>query len=532
MNKNLPKYLINIWKFTRSNIRYFLVLLVFLFVLAVGKNLNPRPVDESLVSRVDSLTKLERGVYEISAAGQSLKIENLSQLSRGDGFRVLMDIESNNGNYPQLDLTRNNDLEMYKLKISLQSSTGRKKLIQILDLKNNSVVKNVEILGVADDRYSILVLDRDNIESKIAITVQNLKLNRINTVGGALPQLKSTVSGQTDESKIIQSNSLGNIGKGYQFNDKNQSIGQVFTAESDSISGVDFKINTIGSGGLGNYFLELREVAESPTGIKVGANRLAYYYFKMDDLEKLQYGQNSYHFPIGAKLIKGIKYFIGLNNESVSTNYFNNLRLLDCQSDSFNGFGLSVKNGESARLNNFYFNLFGVTYSKISGEPILTGATVEDLGQGEGSYHYRSNQSATDFLDIFSVNSTTNPTIVYYDNVQQGITGLSQNNTEFTYKFNTVYPFKQMSINLSRYQGEVRKPQVSYSYDNQNWKNLIFSPSGPEVGSDTQLDQTILGDGRQSQIYLKITYDPTGFKSTSNLFGVSDVEANADLIIK
>jgi hypothetical protein len=132
---------------------------------------------------------------------------------------------------------------------------------------------------------------------------------------------------------------------------------------------------------------------------------------------------------------------------------------------------------------------------------------------------------------LFSVKSSTGLALVYYDNVQRGISGKAQNNTEFIYKFDTIYPFKKMNIALSCYGGEAYESLVSYSYDNENWHQLDLEVDKVTLKRKNTLNQSIDGGDQISQVFIKVTYNPDSPEASIDLFGISDIEVNADLMI-
>jgi len=521
-----------IWFQIKKNARYLLIFFIFIFVLTTGKNLTQEPTDDSLVNIVENLTKLEQGIYEISESESSLKIDDIGQLNRGDSFRIWFDLDFGNNVSNHSDSMINLGSRDYGLDISLLNIYGDKKLLRTIDFKRNSNNKTIEIVGIADNRYSNLLFEKRDIDYSGVIKISNFRINRLNVINESLlNQLKTSISGATDKDQIILESPSTKVGGGYDLDGGGGTIGQVFTAEDELVSAINLKIETIGSGGLGNYYLELREIEENGDTIKLSSQRLTYYFFSAEDLNELRYGSNSYHFPIGAKLKKGQKYFIGINTEAAQSNIFNCLKIFDSGPETSNSYGLRSKNGKSEKINNLYFQLYGAKYTYFGGELVLSGATIEDFGQGEGRYRYAATGSVTDFLDLFSVKSSTGSPIVYYDNVQRGISGKAQNNTEFIYKFDTVYPFRKMNIALSCYSGEAYESLLSYSYDNENWHQLDFEADQFTLKKKNTLNQSIDGGDQISQVFIRVTYNPDSPETSIDLFGINDIEINADLIV-
>lgn len=501
--------------------RYLIILLLFAVSFIFGKNIPTEFKDQGDVQQAQKLENLIQGVYEISAKDSSIEIDKLINATSGESYRLLLDVDVRN------DLTQISKTE--ELQLNLLSDTGDATEEETFKLSENQISHGLESLFVCKHPVKVLQFVKKDVTKSSVITLSNITLSRLNVESTKeLTNLKPTIYGGTVTDRITIENNQPSS-KGFTFNRKNQLIGQVFTAPEELLSGIDLNLEIIGSGGLGNYFLEVRQIEEKDGKPIIGLDRMAYYYFDTTKLLDLKYAKNSYHFPIAAKLTTGKKYFIGLNNEQVHFGIYDNIRLHYADGNT-NGYGIKINGKRSASLNSFFFRLYGVDQVKLNSQPLLTSSSIEDLGAGIGHYHYRASRKNTDFIDVdWSSSLVGNPT-VYYDNVTAGISAEVENGNQFGYHFIFNHRLDKLKFKLSRTGGDGYLPIVAYSLDQKNWDEVHFAKDALTGEYQSGIEQNVSGNGLTTEFYLKISYEKTSELSSSNLFGIKDLELNADLL--
>ncbi|TSC92662.1 MAG: hypothetical protein Athens101428_820, partial [Candidatus Berkelbacteria bacterium Athens1014_28] len=227
-------------------------------------------------------------------------------------------------------------------------------------------------------------------------------------------------------------------------------------------------------------------------------------------------------------------YYVGFNNKDVKFNLINTLQVYGSNNSKMydQGMGIRVNNvGEKANeIGDIYLKLYAANYKYVNDQKILAGATIEDLGAGQGLYTYRSSGSVTDFFDLYDWGKNFSDTGVFYDNVRKGISALAKDNNYFVYQFDTVFPFSLINFNLTCGVNNTERCFYYYSFDEQNWQK-VEQIKGNNPKAETQFQ--IVGAGEQKRIYLKVTYNKDdNIYNRSPMFSIERIIIDANLIIK
>jgi len=300
------------------------------------------------------------------------------------------------------------------------------------------------------------------------------------------------------------------------------------------------KLEFTGSGEIGNYYLELREVNNQNGKVILSPDRIAYFGFDKNSAERdLKIKEGIYHIPLAAYIEKGKTYFIGINNTEVRFNILNTLKIYGGNADSGEKIVSSVKGKTSEKSGSLYLKVYGVDYIKAGDEKVLTGAKILDNGDGTGSYSYGQGGSFSDYLDLEQVISKENSSI-FYDNIQGGISGKDEDDNAFVYKINTTYPFAKLNIEAGQPGGEFTNSLVYYSFDNKNWQEIKndYDKEDALFSADKNKFQKLLqGDGKTKTIYIKVTYDKEDAQEKNasavpvRLFGLKNLKVVAEIRI-
>jgi len=311
-------------------------------------------------------------------------------------------------------------------------------------------------------------------------------------------------------------------------------FGQIILAENNYISAVALKLHLVGRGGNGNFKIQLKKASRDNNDFKVSDIALSETKFSpSSDLERFKIGKDIYKFPLPAFVEKDQYYFIEFNNQEVSESWFNYIQAMGF-SDDKNKYqkGAALAGdlaGELKKIGGLCFQLYGGEYTVFDDKRLLSGSAIEKIDVNTGKYHYQKTGDAIDYLNIDSINNQPfSDGAVFYQSEDNSIVGRAENNNNFIYAINTVYPFSQMRFEFEGLSEQFFPTLVYYSFDQINWQKLKRDPT---FESTKSYDQVIAGNGG-NLIYFKITYDLFHQKAEKNLFGVKNMRVTAELRIK
>ena len=504
--------------FLKQNIKYIAVAVILIAVFFLGENLTP---EEALVCENAKLKKenIFKKEAEIGAKDSSYELKNSLHSYQGDYYRLIFNSWADSDT---------------KLKIKLASAMGGEFEVGSVDLEESSQNKKgafKEFLFKTDGLYNSLVFEKDDHGNSAEVFVKNVKISRLNVRNEKeLADLKPVIIGDTATGVCAQEQTEESTQSFPQLKSRNTSVGQIFKADRDYLSGVELDVVKIGSGGLGNYRLELRKVSDEEGNWVVNSKVEAYMEFSAEDLEDYSQKDGTEIFPLGGFLEKGRHYLVALNNSAVKTNLFNYLEIKGSSNDDAYADGKAVvyKRGKVRNVGgDLYFRIYGAKYVFSDGGRILTGAAIEDLGGGVGIYTYKAKNNVTDFLDLYSyTDSRDGFPLVRYNCYEGVVSGSPEKDAEYVYKINTIYPFKKLRLSAEQMYVGWHKVKIYYSYDNKKWTDILPVRDNDDF---TQIFSEIIeGNGTQNEIYFKVTYDRDDEKDIK-LFGLRNFSVTGEL---
>lgn len=503
---------------TRKSKRYLLVLALFLVSIIFGKNLDS-------LTQLGGISSGETAGSRVVSAGESgVLLTNFYSIKKGQCGRLFFSYK----NLAPSDFLVKNDPE---IQVVTENYFEEKQVMGIFKLSNSRFAQNERLDFCATSDYQNLSFKKSEKfknNNRVSFEVFNISFYPLSIEKKDFNNLLPPIIGNTDFSKVVLGSNIEPkvATKTFKLTRKNQIIGQTFTANSKMISGVDLKLNFVGTGGAGNYYLDLREVDDLGGVLKLSSYRVAYYCFNKEIAEKnLKIGEKIYHIPLAANLELGKKYFIGVSNTEVNFNFLNTLIIYGVAGGIDTGEIVTLVGNITHRdYGAIYFKLYGAEYIINSDERVLTGEKIIDNGNGTGLYFYEQTGNFSDYLDIFRVDTKENSNHdIFYDNIQRGVSARDRDENAFTYKINTVYPFTSMKIVAEQPGKEFTDAVIYYSFDNEKWQQIISTEENENI-----FKKLIRGDETAETVYLKITYDKKSILGKSaHLFGIKNLKVVA-----
>ncbi|MEI6499101.1 MAG: hypothetical protein WCO23_04005 [bacterium] len=476
----------------------------------------------------------------IDASNQSADL-NLGQMAEGDTYRFSIDVRAQSDETDDADASETGDMnlapEPILLKVIAVDSIGLKKELGVISSGYDKLCSHKEIIVFANDDYQKIQVIRNDKSIMDSVYAKNIRLTRLN-VGSQkeADDLKPTFEGKSDavlEGPTIKDMGLDSI---FTFDaHKSQTFGQTFKAENEYLSSIALDLKLKGKGGLVSFNLELHIAEKNSEGFRINPEILQKTEFRTDNPSLYLDSDGLWRISIPYHLEKNKYYFIGINNANSESNYFNNISLIGSKSNIGYGDGYAGMIGTDGQLTNdgeMNFKIYSLDYQTYQNNRIVSGAFFEDLG-GVGKYGYGFRSNISDYLDIFSIKNTGNTLDkVFFDPKNSGVIGVAQNDQNFIYKLDMIYPIKKVRFLATDLGADYFRPLISYSFDQQNWTNIPTTIADNEenvVGSNQNYTSIILGDGKSSALYIKISYDINNPGLKEGLFGIKNLSISADL---
>lgn len=457
--------------------RYWALLALFVLLIFLGTNIMPNDAADPSLKNLNS--------PEITSDNSIYQLAGILNSEPGRKYHLLFQIKVKNSN-------NSSKIPNESIQLGLTNNLGNTK--NLTDYKvtiNADSYIDEDLIFTTDDRYQNIFFQKDDSNSTSEIFIKNVHLVRLEGDN----EVKPSFVGSFDDSQPIESfgiKAANNIIT--QLKDKDMLVGETFIANNDYLTSADLKLNFRGNGGNGEYQLVVREINNG----KVSDKNLSIINFNSSKAEALyqsDLANGIYHFPVSAKLNPGGEYFIGISNQSVQTNFLNDLQVMGSSNSSINPNGetILIKNGKKySESGDLYLKYYFSNQLSYAGQKVNFGDTFDDLGNGTGTYTY-SNSNIHSDLDIF------------------------ESGDEFvTYKINTFFPFRLLYLEAALSVGDLDGDySLSYSFDNKNWIKINEDQEAATIGN---FKKQIKGDGNQQIIYIKATgktMDKTTFGLTS-----------------
>lgn len=142
-------------------------------------------------------------------------------------------------------------------------------------------------------------------------------------------------------------------------------MGQIFHSELKYITNISLSIDIVRQDAWRtdqNYVLELRSVSDNDGNLKISSKPLAETKFSLDDIENYRQTDGTFMFPIFTEIDPQQTYFIGINNDKVTVNKFNYLRLRGTfDNNEYKAGFVAIKHEKKAFFiaGDLYFKIYG-----------------------------------------------------------------------------------------------------------------------------------------------------------------------------
>ncbi len=495
--------LIKYWK-------YILLILIMVFAFFFMQNLDPG--DNSLVikSYQEQISEIQNNIFTIDSGAGSVSTDKVLISNTGDYYHLFFTIRAT---------VNATTAEKSKIRLILAGDGGARQTLSDISVAQDGKIEAKDLTFKTNGSFSYFIIQRDDPNYDPIIKVGDISLSRLNCQSDqCLSGLASTIFGNSLGTKVTSEMDSDNDLL-FKFGFGKAGVGQVFSAQSDNVSWVNLALDTVGTGGLGNYQLTLKKASLNSGNLTIDPTVLASFQFDPSDLDKYSTKKNTYRFPLASNLEKGQYYFLAIDNFAVKTNYFNSIRILgSCNNSSYPIAGAYII-GSNKTIGDLFFQIESAQPVIENGSKIPYNAVIEDLGQGNKLYRYKFSRSANDYLDIFGNSSSSNQ-LPYLDYISDAVSAPASGQASFSYKFDTLTAFDTFEIKYKQLGGYSVNTIGYYSFDDINWKKI--QPQDPAGGGDW-FGQSVVGDGKSTTLYLKFTYDQEDIGKSNKVFGVSDL---------
>jgi hypothetical protein len=499
--------------FLGSNFRYFLAGGLLLFTLFVNKDF--------FVNRIIKLENCKEGECAVevekspglSRENPHYYVENVLKIEKGGFYRITF--------REQGDATDRVIVKVAKDSIKEQE-VGR----IAIEKKEDLVFR--ELTFQANDSYSKIFFEKENYNNAAEVFFRDVRISKLNVKSvEELKKLKLTILGEVNLDATGQEQNKVDNFLFYQLREPQMAVGQVFTAQSPYLAGLGLEADVVKAEKIetGNFHLEIQEAEDNQEMVRLIGSVLASFNFSLEEIEKYRRSNGAFLFPLYANLEKGKQYLVLLDNEDLEEPEFNYLILRGTKDNLYAGGSSVMKKYDWLYKidNDLFFSAYAPNFTKINGQRLLSGAIVEDLGSGVGSYRYRTTGEKSDILDI----ENQSQDIVFSKKTGVIMGDANRGDSFWTYKIETGYPFKELKVTAEQADRRWKRANIQYSFDQKKWQPF---PSAEELGMN-KFVFSIPGDGKKSLVYLRISPD-AGHLASSQSYGIKNLELGGELIVK
>ncbi|MFC1637892.1 hypothetical protein ACFL2R_00565, partial [Patescibacteria group bacterium] len=406
--------------------------------------------------------------------------------------------------------------EMIGLK--LKGKMGDEVEVESFSVKGPDSIKDVpeseyyEVIFSTNSNFNEVIFYKENIKDKKDIMkwdegnvyVYDVRIVRLDLEKReAVDQILPTMIGENN----ISTNELLEAGHELDFSrrlsKKNGKVRQIFTAEWNSLLGVEINLDKVGKGGVGKYALKISHLDEDNRKVKM----LKEFSFSTKSLKKYRQKNGMYYFDLNVPVLRGQSYYFEISNDNVKV-------------DSDNYLAVNKISGSK----NAYFSVDVMRFLETEdGDIVLRGARIEDFGS-RLEYSYVSQRNIEEILNAYDFKGK-----LFFDAEDRLMANKLKTGNYFTYKINTIYPFSKMIVSAEQKKSQQdRNVQFEYSFDNKNWKKIKGDRDGKK--SPIRYNAVIAPNNEISRVvYFRNIYTGSKKKKTRS-FGLTDFEVNALLI--
>lgn len=370
-----------------------------------------------------------------------------------------------------------------------------------------------------DTAYNGIVFEKIDTSSDSEIFIQDYKVSRLNVHSEEeMLQLSPVFSGSILMDQRLVEHS---ISKQYrnQINKNGFIFGQIFRAESDSLSRVSFgsELLNLYQGNNTDFVIELRESYKDDEGFHLKERVIEQVFFSSYDKKSTywDFRDNKFNIEMNSYISKNNYYHIGIRSTDSDIRHAEYLKVSGVNEDYFlNRETYQYANGEELSYfgPNLNFRTVGFFSIEYFDQKIPSGVLIEDLGGGVGSYMYKSLGNEEEIFDIYS--STTE---VNFDDDRKVLYGKASGSGEdyFEYKFDTQHPLDKLRVMAMQADGGWRRVSVSVSFDGAMWNKVAFTITDSAVYFLQEFKVPL----RTKQFYVKISPEEPG----KGKFGVKNL---------
>jgi hypothetical protein len=483
-------------KLIQKNARY--VWIGGIFLTAIYYNLVIAPVAEVKQNKNQSFRSENSGVIvaDIDEGSPSKVFQGMLHSRAGDWYRLGLKAQA---------LDQDETMHIFVITpLGREKEIGRVELVYNKD--TDAAARYADFVFKTDGEYQDVVVrkeQKDSLEKNWSggrVSLPYVNISRLDIARDQdVTKLQETLFGNTDMKGITlpEKEIASDVSS---FPDKTHFLfGQVFDGIEGSLLNIAMNVSYDATAKAdGKYRLELHSY-DSPTKT-VGKDIIAKHSFSLDGLAKRLGDDGLYHFDFTTKLDAGKTYFIGISDYQVKPKNV-----------------LSVKKfSDGSGYMRFALPIF--TKVDTKGQ-LLTNAKIEDMGTSL-RYTYQSNHTPMDAVDLFETSGN-----VWFDEDAQSVLGDGDENSSFTYKIDTIFPFNALHF-IARQAGEKEKQvRLEYSYDNTFWKEISFKQID---GKSQEFDLIIYDNERKvSAVFVRVSF--SGEKNKGQVFGLDRFQITADM---
>src|SRR3989344_5189437 len=422
-----------------KNWRYIVVILLLCFAFFNMQNPNPNQIADIITPYADQILNLQNDSYIIASDQEYVSTKTVFNSNTGDYYRLFFQIKATN------NTTIGPKTNKSKVSVILAKDDGNRQVLSDVSVDQDGKIVTKEMVFKTNDRFSYLIFQRSDPNYDPEIEIDRIYLSRLACQNDqCLSALDQTILGNSSGIEIAPEMTSHNDNL-YKFGNRKADFGQIFLAENDNLSAVNLALDTVGDGGLGDYQVTVKKARRDGSSFIVDPVVLASFRFKPSAMVKYSSDKNIYHFPLALDTAKGGYYFLAINNFQAQSNHFNSIRVLGSSDTTSYLAGGAYLSGSTRDYGDLFLRVESSQVVVHDGVNIPFNAIIEDIGQGTKQYRYKFNRSSGDYLDIFdkSFATTQSP---YLDSAIGGVLALVSDRRVFSYKFDTLKPFKQIEF--------------------------------------------------------------------------------------
>lgn len=444
---------------------------------------------------------------------------------------------------------------------------GKNQNLGKMDIKGDGETRYFEVLFQSElDGQDLIISSGDAVAGKVWFDDFRIDELAVDSKD-EMRNLKETISGTTTWRNMVgsaEASESSSPDSGDFFAYPNRKMGTILQMGTELVSGAHIKLQKVGTGGKGNYTLQIwemdedlgvpsdklviktpidlsqdpesveketklrNEFAQKEKAIAEGRiidnapiienvpmldfkkNAEIQKQMREQELEELigkireeSNGIEEIAVPFAAKVDPGKKYWVGISNENVAVDQENFIKIYS------SGQGQAVFSEKTAVWKSKdqvpEIRILFPRRNIFEGVSIMSGAVISDLGNGVGKFRYRIKNSDARSFSGFHGNNILDAKDGIFSAIDNGNIVLSSSGEEsefVTYEFNTVYPVEKIYLkNISYYQNLF----LEFSFDGENWEGII-SETKEDLKTLNKIKYLILrGDGQSRKFYLRVS---------------------------